>query len=287
MATLMPTEVESLLETKLEAAGLSSARRRDLCQFIDLPGGFFAEIVLDDGSLIPRARKAVAELRRQLEAKGLRLDDVVRATWTVSGADVESVGPARASDGGLRAAERFKATLVAGRGSCQVTVDVHTAALEHLREQLGQDDLPDETLRLFVRDFLELELSSGGTSYWDPLLFPEIDLSAAAVSYMLKESFEYRELRTAINDFFDPAFLRDSLEALAKMPAKAEAFDEALPALTRQLRSVYGRNGAPVTTATQLYRSLSDHERDRIRRLYLKKAKQVPQQLRDQFPDLF
>jgi hypothetical protein len=77
------------------------------------------------------------------------------------------------------------------------------------------------------------------------------------------------------------------MEALQGTGAKAGDFDTALPALTRQLRSVYGRNGTPVTTATQLYRSLSDRERERIRGLYDKKAQQVPQQVREQFPDLF
>jgi hypothetical protein len=288
MATLTPTEIESRLESKLEASGLGQALRRDLCQFIDLPSGFFVEIVLEDGTLLPRARRVISELRRELEAADLQLDDVVRATWTVAGMDVESLGAARASDGGTRSAERFRARLVAGRGSCQVTVDVSTAAQEHLKELQGQADLSQDALKLVVRDFLELELSSGGKSYWDPLLFPELDLSTSAVSYLFKESFEYRELRTAINDFFDPAFVRDSMEALAKIEAKAEEFtDKVLSALTRQLRSVHGRNGTPVTTATQLYRSLSDRERDRIRWLYERKAKQAPQHIRDQFPGLF
>jgi len=216
METLTPTEVESRLEAKLEASGLSQALRRDLCQFIDLPSGFFVEIVLEDGSLLPQARKVIAEFRRDLEPTGLQLDDVVRATWAVSGMDVESLGPARAADGGIRSAERFRAKLVAGRGSCDVTVDVSTAAQEHLKEQLSSSSLSRDTLLLVVRDFLELELASGGKSYWDPLLHKELDLSAAAVSYLFKESFEYRELRTAINDFFDPAFVRDSMEAYRK-----------------------------------------------------------------------
>jgi hypothetical protein len=287
MTTLTLMEVESRLETKLEAAGLTPVLRLDLCQFIDLPTGFFVEIVLKDGSLLPQAKKVIAELRRELEVAGLRLDDVVRATWTVSASDVESLGPARASDGGIRSTERFRAKLVAGRGSCDVTVDVSTAAQEHLKEQLGQAHLSKDALVSLVRDFLELELSSGGKSYWDPLLHRELDLSAPAVSYLFKESFEYRELRSAIHDFFDPAFVRDSMEVLLKMEAKAEEFDAALPALTRQLRSVYGRNGSPVTTSTQLYRSLNDRERERITGLYVRKAKQVPQHVRDQFPRLF
>ena len=43
-------ELETTFRDKLEQAGLVAAMNEEKSQFLDLPDGFFAEIVLNDGS---------------------------------------------------------------------------------------------------------------------------------------------------------------------------------------------------------------------------------------------
>jgi hypothetical protein len=77
---------------------------------------------------------------------------------------------------------RFKVTLESGSTQTDVWVDVTPGGYAQLK-QAGQPD--EESLKKVVRDFVAIQLSVGGTSYWDPIRYPRQELNEAAVLYTL------------------------------------------------------------------------------------------------------
>ena len=154
----------------------------------------------------------------EVGAQGRRLDSVVRC---MGSRRRPLSGPSRSSNGGLRAAYEFEVTLKSGARRQRVIVDVSWTAVEFLRQKLGlgnfvsgSDDalqkghLSDELVGERVRSFVEHELSFGGTSYWDPILYPRRDLNEAAMLFLVGQSTTFYELWQAVTDAFDPAVSR-------------------------------------------------------------------------------
>jgi hypothetical protein len=100
-------ELEAILRDRLLVAGVATTVNEEKSQFLDLSDGFFAEIVLNDGSKLPATDQVVRNVKEELKEKGLRLDAVVRAVWSVK--DIQFIGPARGVSGGLKAALEFEA----------------------------------------------------------------------------------------------------------------------------------------------------------------------------------
>lgn len=179
---LTSIQVEELLESRLKEAGLSKFIHGRQRQFLDLEDELFVELVLTDGTALDEVEKIVRHTAAELKTKGIRLDGVVRALWEV--VDVKYVGLSRTPDGGVRAAEEFRGILKSGTRECQVTVDVSEEAVRLLRLKLG-GDVDEPMIAETVGSFLRRQLSQGGTSYWDPLLYPRLDLDGMAMSFLL------------------------------------------------------------------------------------------------------
>lgn len=186
VTTMTAVELQSRLQEKFNSTGVGPFINQDFSQVLDFPEGFFAEVVLNDASKLHDAERSLAELSESLEQTGVQLDSVVRALWTVR--EVQSVGPARTVAGTPKAALAFKAVLQSGARQHEVYVQVTFDALDRLREELGiknRGEVDEDTLSNVVREFLTLQLSNGGTSYWDPIRFPNQALTPAAMSYLL------------------------------------------------------------------------------------------------------
>ena len=109
----------------------------------------------------------------------------------------------------------FRVQLKSGQRELEIEVDVTIAALTILRQKLGKDDwvmhigwspekgdVQTENISAAIATYLEIELSHGGLSYWDPLLNPRVELNDAAMSYVLGHSAAFQELHSAITDAF-------------------------------------------------------------------------------------
>jgi len=181
------TELEKLVRDELAKAGLWESVDQRKSQFLEFPDGLFAEIVVGDGSKLENAERILQGVREALRARGVELDAIVRATWSVE--RIDDPVPARGLSGGIRAAWAFPVTLASGGATTQVEVDVTYTAILEIRNKLvdGSEKAPDEkeVMREVVREFLKLELSLGGQSYWDPIRYPQQELSEAALSYLL------------------------------------------------------------------------------------------------------
>jgi hypothetical protein len=291
-------ELETILWDKLKSAGLEPVLDEEKSQFLDTSDGFFAEIVLNDGSKLAAAKRIVRTVKEELKEAGIQIDSIVRAVWRVK--EVNFIGPARGVSGSLKAALEFEAILESGSRECPVSVEVTLGALNTLREKLAlfekvgfakwtQDgDADADTLRKVVKEFVALQLSFGGTSAWDPVLFPKLQVTEQAIVYLLPDSETYVRLKVAIDDFFDPRTIRLRLRTAERDKVKIGDFDRILPELSEVLSGGAYQGGQNLwRDAGSLYKSLGEVERRRLEHYYHSKVDQISQALRQEFPGVF
>ena len=181
-------ELAKLIEDRLAVAGLTSYLDKRKEQYLEFPDGFFAEIVLIDGSRLDDAKGILRGIKEELARQGTDLDAIVRANWEVG--EVTHMGLAPAKSGGYKDAVRFIATLMSGSRECKVAVDISGAAHEEIRRKLSEGSLSEygrseeSALIGIVIEFLRLELSLGGESHWDPIQYPQRELNGAALLYL-------------------------------------------------------------------------------------------------------
>jgi len=193
-------ELGNLIRNRLGAVGLAQYVDETKEQYLEFPDGFFAEIVLKDGSRLSEAQRVVKSVEEELRKQGVELDAIVRATWEVVGVEKAGMAPhvlnALRQQGGAVAlpgsagVQRLIATLRSGERECKVAVDVTAGALGMVHAAFNQGALreygadQDEALINIVGEFVRLELSYGGESYWDPILRPGLTLNEDALSYL-------------------------------------------------------------------------------------------------------
>jgi hypothetical protein len=289
-----PTQIEELLERRLQEAGLAKFVNKDRSQFLDLSDELFVELVLNDGGALDDVEKIVRRTAEELKTQGIRLDTIVRALWEV--VQVDYVGPSRARDGGLRAASEFHAKLKSGSRECYVRVDVSMSAADFLQRKLGAKREPgvlmSDMIAPVVKEFLQKQLRSGGTSYWSPLLYPQLDLNEAAMSFLLGQSTAFEELRQAVSDAFDPNVIESFLRSLAVSRVKMDDFTRVLPDLSNMLGGAYRRGDTFSTSASALFEKLVRTEQELLKAYFQAKVEWLKMQpefqgLISRFPQVF
>jgi hypothetical protein len=177
-------ELGNLIKDRLRAAGLAQYLDEAREQYLEFPDGFFAEVVLKDGSKLSEARRILTSVEEELRKQGVELNAIVRAEWEVE--SVERAGMAPVPGG----SERLEARLRSGDGKCEVAVIVTPGASQTIYAASKQGGLKeygqywDAAMVELGRQFLRLELSYGGESYWDPILHPELTLNESALEYL-------------------------------------------------------------------------------------------------------
>lgn len=264
---------------------------------------FFVEVVLNDGTPLEDVERVLRITAEELKPQGGKLDIIVRAIWEV--VQVQYVGPSRAADGGLRAALAFQALLKSGRRNCHVMVDVFWGAMELLERKLGlkkfasghseateRRHLTEEMANRVVESFLKHQLASGGTGYWNPLLYSQLELNEPAMSFILGQSTAFEELRQAIADAFEPPVLDSFVKGLSVSRIAMKNFDAVLPELSSMLGGAYRRGGTFSTSAGELYGKLERTEQELLRKYFnarIAELKKDPRssELRRKFPRVF
>ncbi|MGH9342642.1 MAG: hypothetical protein ACRD19_02610, partial [Terriglobia bacterium] len=182
-------DLEKLIKQELSSEGLIQYLDDRQEQYLEFPDGFFAEVVLNDGSKLSEVERIVKAIKERLQKQEIDVDVIVRAIWKVT--SVRYVGHAVGASGGVKAAEWFAGTLRSGNRECKVIVDVTNYAYDSIWKKLSEEraaHLPtdkNEAIADIVADFLQFELSRGGASYWDPILHPERELNDAALLYVM------------------------------------------------------------------------------------------------------
>jgi len=178
-------DVKSEFRERLQAAGLWDQLDLRESQFLDVPPQVFVELVTYDAGVADRIADVAGDV--QLSHPDEDMDIVIRAHWQVR--TVEYAGVAIGLSGGIRAAERFEVLISSGSVTQKIAVDVTKDAIDLLKSRLGAT-LADprvhrQIVKEIVKKFIDMQLSQGGTSYWDPIRSPQLDLNAAAVQYMI------------------------------------------------------------------------------------------------------
>ncbi len=180
------TELEKVIKDRMGAAGLGDSIDEHQDQYLEFPVGFFAEVVLRDGSKLPDAQRVLKGLKEELGKQGTELSGLVRAIW-----EVVAVRMAPLESGTF---PRFVVSLRSGSRDCTVTVDVTGLAFEGILSAFREGSLREygneqnAVLASVVAEFVRLELSYGGESSWDPLLRPQLELNDSALQYLMIHS---------------------------------------------------------------------------------------------------
>ena len=282
------SELRTTLEKHLREAGLDRFVNAERSQFLDFRGEVFAEIVLNEGSVLNEVQKIVQLASEEMMAHGVHLDSVVRAAWEIASVEYSghhSLGPNKT----LRAAEQFRVVLRSGTKECRVIVDVTWAAIELLERKLGLSEsenelaLPPghvvrELVTPIVERFLEQALSRGGTSYWDPVQFSQMELTATDMSFLIGQTTAFEELRQTVSDAFEPPVLDSFLGSLSVSGIKKiRDFDAVLPELSNMLGGAYRKGDTFSTSASELFRRLDRTEQELLRRYYQGKIEHLSQ----------
>jgi|HubBroStandDraft_2_1064218.scaffolds.fasta_scaffold13174_2 hypothetical protein len=282
------TQAEELYERRIRESGLDQFRDRERSQFLDLQDQIFVEIVLNDATRLDDAERIVRNLAREFKDQGIHLDSVVRAVWEIG--DVGYLGPSRTSDGGLRAALEFHVTLKSGTRLHGVTVDVSWGAAEFLEQKFSLkskgtrhgNQVGKEMLAKAVRSFVQHQLTVGGTSYWDPIRFPRLELNDAAMLFLMGQSTAFNELRQAISDAFEPPVAENFVKSLAVSDVRIMSFEAVLPDFSNMLGGAYRRGATVSTNANELFQKL-DHSEQELLKNYLHTRVEM---LKIEFPEL-
>jgi hypothetical protein len=171
-------DVESKFEAKIRQAGLLPFFSANESHFLDLGGDLFVEIVARDGGKLPDFRRIAEEVR----AEDPSINAVVRAHW-----EVKEIGEALQAKnfetGAPWFGELYPVTLESGSDTRQVWVEVTTLASKALRDR-GFDS---EAIKRVVRDFVGQRLKIGGSSYWDPIRFPQLEISGDTAEHIVSK----------------------------------------------------------------------------------------------------
>jgi hypothetical protein len=184
------TQLERRIREKLNAAGLSQVLNDYKSQFLDFPDGFFVELVLNDGTKLVEVERIAREVRDELGKQNIELDVIVRSLWIVQ--SIEGPKPAISVSGGIGAAWAFSTTLVSGELKANAEVAVTQLAVREIKRRIEEGSLEPadekDAVREVVKEFLKLQLSFGGESYWDPIGHPQQELNESALLYLFGHS---------------------------------------------------------------------------------------------------
>lgn len=158
-------QVKEETERKLQSLGLLSALDLRRTQFLDLPDGTFAELVLVDAGREEEIREALSGFDPEVD---LRIHPIWK-TETVGEPEI-----AISQSGGIIAARIVAVRLRSGSAVTDVQVAITWLAEQELKQMLGME--PD--LKKLAREYVENWLQWGGESYWDPRRHQRLEIGA-------------------------------------------------------------------------------------------------------------
>ena len=190
MSHMTSTEVERLIREELVAAGLWQTVDQYKSQFLEFPDGFFAEIVLTDGSKLVDVGSVVRQVEENLRKQGTELDVIVRSIWTV-----KEIG--EPPYGNQLGRFRVPVTLTSGAETRKIDVDVLYEVVLDIKNRIAGKGLAETSaIKEVVREFVEMELALGGESYWDPIQYPRREINESALSYLFMHTSVAQSLGT-------------------------------------------------------------------------------------------
>jgi len=180
-------ELRTAVVDRLRNSGLSRYLDDRRSQFLELEGRYFAEIVLSDGEGLAPVKSVMDQMKSEMTAKGLDLDVITRALWKVEG--IGNASPAYSMDtGSPRAAVQYPVELRSGEAHHRIWVEVTYLA----SEIFTRHSLDENRVKNIVRELVEGQLRLGGTSYWDPLRSPHLEINGNTAEFLVMDVLKAR-----------------------------------------------------------------------------------------------
>ncbi len=179
------TDLEKLVRAELTKTGLWQLVDLHKSQFLEFPDGLFAELVLTDGSKQVDVERIGRDLRESVKKQNVELDLIVRSVWTV-----KTIGdPPYGSQTGRW---RIPVTITSGVAMQAVEVDVLYEVVLDIKRRIAERGLDKNSavqaetsaVKEIVKEFVEMELSLGGESYWDPVQHCRREINGSALAYL-------------------------------------------------------------------------------------------------------
>jgi hypothetical protein len=290
--TMIEEKVRNAIINMLQSRKLTPFWVSRSSQFLDVGGGVFVELVVNEGSKLQEFEEVVAAVKA--ECKGLEIESIVRAVWVVE--SVRYIGLASnlglASNHGIplsadTLADTFEAILNSGSRKTGVRIDVTWDAFERLKEELRRESRAISDANLVeitkekVNDFLVLQLSLGGTSYWDPLRYRDRVLNGPTMAYVALHSAAYRQLESAINYTLDQSednvLLPDLLRTLSNAAVSIHNAEDALQFLPAEAFGGAYMGGEVLENASGAYQKLSRDEKVLIKTHFQSRVEELEQ----------
>jgi hypothetical protein len=272
-------DVRAILNDRLQRAGLLEVVERDQQQVVDMPNGFFIELLITDASKRVDVEGVVRKTQEEFQRENVNLQVLVRPLWKVG--EIKYRETVLDEKEAREPAHRFSISLNAGEQSTVAFVDLTLTAVNTLREKLGKEswagrfewppwsgDVTEDFLKQIVRLFAESELETRGEGYWGPSSNPVRVLNSTGVSNFLGLSTAFRDLRNAIDDAFSPEAREPFLNSLAVRSTDPKDFDQVLPELSNFFGGAYAAGGRFLTSAVDLYSRLRPAEQQLLRQYY-------------------
>lgn len=269
-------EIQSVIDGRIEQAGLAQFVDHDRQRVTEAQGGFFLELIIRDAARKKEFESVLRKAQEQLRANKIELEVFIRALWVVKSCEYQ--GPSYAENGGLRSAVAFVVLVYSGGQECAVVVNVTIAAIDVVRRKLGLEslygyfgwspkkgDISQECLSQVIKGYAKSELDSELAGYWDPLVERTRDLNEAGMRLLLGESTAFRDLRTAIHGAFVGPGSKRFVEYLLTQRIDFRSFDQVLPELGNIFGGGFSRGDQFLVSSSDLYNRLRRVEQDLLR----------------------
>src|SRR6266849_7898841 len=282
--------ISSELRRRLESGGLWLELIRERTNFPTFEpfDELFVELVFRDASKLPAAERVMSQFKEELRQSNMPFDYIVRAMWRVK--HIEYVARPVLPSGQFLDGIAFRCTLVSGSRETPVQLILTSSACDYFWKNilgrsgeftwsaLSEDER--QNLRTHVKEFSILQLSLGGMSYWDPILFPSQSLNDAGLAYLVGRSAAYRAVKAAIDDTLEATLhnllLQEFLTSLSNARTKIRNIDVALQQLPAEaFGGAYQPGDEFITNASQILPQLSRAESDLVRNHFLEKVENL------------
>ena len=149
---LIADQLQDILERRLARGRLGESLTTEVeVNIWTSTGEVFAEVVLQDGSVLDEAERLVRRTAEELAKQGIKVDSIVRALWEIVSIEVFGSLPHSRFEANIVRPSNSGLLLRSGTRQHQVFVDVFWGAIDVLRHKLGMERSSDIARTQFAR----------------------------------------------------------------------------------------------------------------------------------------
>ena len=184
---MTPDGLKKRVVKEFKSGGLLKGLDVETCVFRELPRFFEAShlsmrLVIDDIAAVAAASRAAAEIKRDLERKGVELEYEIRPQWSVVSLCSDAVECCVTAS--RFSSADFQVELKSGAARRWVAIHLSAGARTCILQYLAHVPPADQESAIYklLEVCLNQKLSSCGEEYWDPVLYPSRNIELQDVA---------------------------------------------------------------------------------------------------------